>query len=55
MVNLRKRKSQIEATIHNLEPYAFVLSNVVATGPWFDAYVPNIAGIATGEFKPGER
>ena len=53
--NLRTQKSNIEATIHNLKPYASVLINVLGTGPWFDAYVPNLVGMATGEFVPGKR
>jgi phospholipid/cholesterol/gamma-HCH transport system substrate-binding protein len=54
-VNLRNQKANISATIHNLEPYASILINVIGTGPWFDAYVPNLVGMATGEFVPGRR
>jgi phospholipid/cholesterol/gamma-HCH transport system substrate-binding protein len=54
-VNLRKQKANIAATIHNLEPYASILINVIGTGPWFDAYVPNLVGMASGEFVPGRR
>jgi phospholipid/cholesterol/gamma-HCH transport system substrate-binding protein len=54
-VNLRKQKANIQATIHNLEPYASILINVIGTGPWFDAYVPNLVGTVTGEFVPGRR
>jgi phospholipid/cholesterol/gamma-HCH transport system substrate-binding protein len=54
-VNLRKQRDNIQATIHNLEPYASILINVIGTGPWFDAYVPNLVGTATGEFVPGRR
>jgi phospholipid/cholesterol/gamma-HCH transport system substrate-binding protein len=53
--NLRKQKANIQATIHNLEPYADVLINVIGTGPWFDAYVPNLVGMVSGEFVPGRR
>jgi phospholipid/cholesterol/gamma-HCH transport system substrate-binding protein len=53
--NLRVQRSKIEATIHNLKPYASVLINVLGTGPWFDAYVPNLVGMPTGEFVPGKR
>jgi phospholipid/cholesterol/gamma-HCH transport system substrate-binding protein len=53
--NLRRQKDEIKATIHYLEPYASVLINVIGTGPWFDAYVPNLVGMATGEFVPGRR
>lgn len=54
-VNLRKQKDNIQATIHNLEPYASILINVIGTGPWFDAYVPNLVGMVSGEFVPGRR
>jgi phospholipid/cholesterol/gamma-HCH transport system substrate-binding protein len=53
--NLRRQKDEIRATIHYLEPYASVLINVIGTGPWFDAYVPNLVGMFSGEFKPGRR
>jgi phospholipid/cholesterol/gamma-HCH transport system substrate-binding protein len=53
--NLRRQKDQLEATIHYLEPYASVLINVIGTGPWFDAYVPNLVGMVSGEFVPGRR
>ncbi len=39
----------------NLGPYASILINIIGTGPWFDAYVPNLVGLAGGEFKPGKR
>jgi phospholipid/cholesterol/gamma-HCH transport system substrate-binding protein len=32
-------------------PYADILGNIIGTGPWFDAYVVNLAGFATGEFQ----
>jgi phospholipid/cholesterol/gamma-HCH transport system substrate-binding protein len=54
-VNLRNQKANIQATIHNLKPYASILINVIGTGPWFDAYVPNLVGMASGEFVPGKR
>jgi len=52
---LRNREKSLEKTIHNLGPYASILINVIGTGPWFDAYVPNLAGLVTGEFVPGIR
>ncbi|MFL6024559.1 MAG: MCE family protein [Marmoricola sp.] len=52
---LRKREASLQKTIHNLGPYASILINVIGTGPWFDAYVPNLVGLATGEFQPGSR
>jgi phospholipid/cholesterol/gamma-HCH transport system substrate-binding protein len=54
-VNLREQKQNLEATIHNLKPYASILINVIGTGPWFDAYVPNLVGLVDGEFVPGKR
>lgn len=52
---LQARKTQLNETIKNLGPYASILINIVGTGPWFDAFVPNFTGIAGGEFKPGKR
>lgn len=49
---LHAREDQIETLIHNYGPYVNILGNVVGSGPWFDAYVPNITGIFTGEFQP---
>jgi len=50
---LHARENQIETLLHNYGPYVNILGNIVGTGPWFDAYVPNITGVFTGEFKPG--
>jgi len=52
---LNKRKKQLSDTIKYYGPYATILVNIIGTGPWFDAYVPNLAGLATGEFLPGKR
>jgi phospholipid/cholesterol/gamma-HCH transport system substrate-binding protein len=52
---LQQRRRQLDQTIKNLGPYASILINVVGTGPWFDAYVPNFVGIGSGEFVPGKR
>ena len=52
---LRERRDKIQQIIKNLGPYASVLINVVGTGPWFDAYVPNLVGLGSGEFLPGPR
>ena len=52
---LNKRKKQLSNTIKYYGPYATILVNIIGTGPWFDAYVPNLAGLATGEFLPGKR
>jgi phospholipid/cholesterol/gamma-HCH transport system substrate-binding protein len=53
--NLRHQQKKIQDTIHYLGPYASVLINVIGTGPWFDAYVPNLTGLVSGEFVPGRR
>lgn len=52
---LTDREKQLRRTIHNLGPYASILINIIGTGPWFDAYVPNFAGLVAGEFKVGKR
>ena len=49
---LHAREDQIETLIRNYGPYVDILGNVLGTGPWFDAIVPNILGIFTGEFVP---
>jgi len=36
-------------------PWGTILINIIGTGPWFDAYVPNLFGFATPEFKQGHR
>lgn len=50
---LVKRQGQLQASIHNLGPYVSILSNIIGTGPWFDAYAVNLAAIGSGEFQPG--
>jgi phospholipid/cholesterol/gamma-HCH transport system substrate-binding protein len=50
---LRQRKTQLDTALHNLGPYASILINVIGTGPWFDAFVPNVADF--GAFKSGKR
>ena len=53
---LRGREKQIDETLTNLGPYASILINIIGTGPWFDAFVPNLASIANpNEFKQGTR
>ena len=52
---LHAREKQIDSTLTNLGPYASILINIIGTGPWFDAFVPNFASTATGEFVPGKR
>lgn len=52
---LNARKQELNDTIKFYGPYASILENVIGTGPWFDAYVPNLPGLTTGEFVPGVR
>lgn len=51
---LQAREDQIETLVHNYGPYVSILGNIVGSGPWFDAYVPNITGVFTGEFTPSK-
>ncbi len=51
---LHARENQIETLLHNYGPYVNILGNIVGTGPWFDAYVPNILGVFSGEFSPNK-
>ncbi|GAC1380362.1 MAG: MCE family protein [Marmoricola sp.] len=55
IVYLNARKDELEQTIKYYGPYASILMNVIGTGPWFDAYVPNLPGLVTGEFVSGTR
>ncbi len=50
---LVRREKDLRASIHNLGPYVSILSNIIGTGPWFDAYAVNLVGLGTGEFVPG--
>jgi phospholipid/cholesterol/gamma-HCH transport system substrate-binding protein len=53
---LRGREKQLDETLTNLGPYASILINIIGTGPWFDAFVPNLGSIVNpDEFKPGTR
>jgi len=50
---LISKEKELKATLAAVGPYASILSNIIGTGPWFDAYVFNLAAIPTGEFQPG--
>ena len=53
---LRAARSRSTQTLTNLGPYASILINIIGTGPWFDAYVPNLASIGTpASSQPGRR
>jgi len=51
---LHEREDQVETLLHNYGPYVNILGNVIGTGPWFDAYVPNmlIPLVPGAEFEP---
>ncbi|MEQ6900733.1 MCE family protein [Nocardioides sp. YIM 152588] len=51
---LVQRKKDLKATLRELGPYVSILSNIVGTGPWFDAYAANVLGVVTGEFEIAE-
>ncbi|WP_121251112.1 MCE family protein [Nocardioides ferulae] len=51
---LKDRKDQVRKTAAAVGPYAEILGHTVGTGPWFDAYLVNLFGLA-GEFLPGQR
>lgn len=53
--HLEEREDKLKETLHNYGPYVNILGNIVGSGPWFDAYVPNITGVFSGEFEPGRR
>ncbi|MEZ0580802.1 MCE family protein [Nocardioides sp. MH1] len=48
------KKEELKATLHQLGPYVSILSNIIGTGPWFDALAVNLLTIPTGEFVPGK-
>jgi phospholipid/cholesterol/gamma-HCH transport system substrate-binding protein len=50
---LNSKEDELKATLGALGPYVDILSNIIGTGPWFDAYASNLAAIPTGEFQPG--
>lgn len=49
---LNSKEKELKATLAAVGPYASILGNIIGTGPWFDAYVVNLAAIPTGEFVP---
>lgn len=49
---LISKEKELKATLNAYGPYADILVNIIGTGPWFDAYVVNLASIPTGEFVP---
>ncbi|TWG97208.1 phospholipid/cholesterol/gamma-HCH transport system substrate-binding protein [Nocardioides sp. J9] len=50
---LVSKKKRIKETLDALGPYVSILSNILGTGPWFDAYASNLLALPTGEFLPG--
>lgn len=50
---LNAKEKELKATLNALGPYVSILSNIIGTGPWFDAYAANLVGVAVpGEFEP---
>lgn len=49
---LTSKEKELKATLNALGPYVDILSNIIGTGPWFDAYAVNLLAIPTGEFLP---
>jgi len=49
---LVERKDQLQATLRQLGPYVEILSNIIGTGPWFDAMAVNLATLPV-ELRPG--
>lgn len=47
------KKDQLKSTLHYLGPYVEILSNIIGTGPWFDALAVNIATTPV-ELQPGQ-
>lgn len=50
---LVSKKQKLKETLAALGPYVSILSNIIGTGPWFDAYASNLLALPTGEFVPG--
>lgn len=50
---LVQREKQLRAVFRNFGPYVRIMSNVIGTGPWFDAYASNLFALGSGEFTPG--
>ncbi|MBF4162148.1 MCE family protein [Nocardioides acrostichi] len=49
---LNSRNKELRELLKRFGPYASLLSNIIGTGPWFDAYLGNVLGFFTGEFVP---
>jgi len=50
---LVSKKKKLKETLAALGPYVSILSNIIGTGPWFDAYASNLLALPSGEFVPG--
>lgn len=44
---LVKRRAALQRAVKAFGPYTRILSNIIGTGPWFDAYAVNLGSIAT--------
>jgi len=54
---LQDNRNRIDASIRALKPYALILENIVGSGPWFDAWLYNVASpdMIPGKPPEGER
>lgn len=50
---LVSKKQQLKDVLSELGPYVSILSHILGTGPWFDAYAANLLAFPSGEFVPG--
>jgi phospholipid/cholesterol/gamma-HCH transport system substrate-binding protein len=41
------KKAQLQRAMHAFGPYTRILSSIIGTGPWFDAYAVNLGTIAS--------
>jgi phospholipid/cholesterol/gamma-HCH transport system substrate-binding protein len=49
---LNEREQALRQSVKNLGPFVSILGNIVGSGPWFDAILPNFLGLFAGEFVP---
>ncbi len=52
---LNKRDQLISDTVKYYGPFSSIMINIIGTGPYFDANLPNLTSFVSGEFVPGHR
>jgi len=52
---LNKRDKLISDTVKYYGPFSSIMINIIGTGPYFDANLPNLTSFFSGEFVPGHR